>query len=78
MQQNSKSECSKLAQKNIRLGMTGQGRKVIHLELNKKFKFDHTNKWYTHNPESIQENDISRLDAQKMRRTKILRYKRII
>ena len=24
--------------------------KVIHWELSKKFQFDHTNKWYMHNP----------------------------
>ena len=44
---------------------------MIHWEFCKKFKFDHTNKWYMHKPES----------ALKMRRTKfsvILRYKRII
>ena len=27
------------------------------MELCKKFKFDHTNKWYIHNPESILENE---------------------
>ena len=31
--------------------------KVIHLEMCKKFKLDHTNKWYIHNPASILEND---------------------
>ena len=31
--------------------------KVIHRELYKKLKFDHTNKWYTHNPESSLENE---------------------
>ena len=30
--------------------------KVIHWELCKKFKFDHTNKWYMPNPESVLEN----------------------
>ena len=43
--------------------------KVIHWELCKKFKFDHTNKWYMLNPESV------------LRCTKfigILRYTRII
>ena len=29
--------------------------KVIHWEFYKKFKFDHGNKWYIHNPEYIQE-----------------------
>ena len=27
--------------------------KVIYWELCQKFKFDHTNKWYTHNPKSF-------------------------
>ena len=31
--------------------------RVIHWELFKKFKFDHTNKWYMHNPTSVLEND---------------------
>ena len=30
-------------------------RKVIHSELCMKFKFDHTNKWYMINPETILE-----------------------
>ena len=30
--------------------------KVIHKELCKKLKFDHTNKWYMHNSESVPEN----------------------
>ena len=32
--------------------------KVIHCKLCKKFKFDHTNKWYKHNQESILENEM--------------------
>ena len=32
-------------------------RKVMHQELCKKFKFDHTNKWYMNNPESDLERD---------------------
>ena len=32
--------------------------KVIHLEL---CKFDHTNKWYMHNIESVQENETHKL-----------------
>ena len=32
-------------------------RKVTHWELCKKFKFDHTNKWYMHNQESVLENE---------------------
>ena len=30
--------------------------KVIHWEMCKKFKFDHTNKWYMHNPAPVLEN----------------------
>ena len=35
--------------------------KVIHWELCKKFKFDHTNKWYMNNPASVLENDTHKL-----------------
>ena len=35
--------------------------KVIHGELCKKLKFDHTNKWYMHNPASVLENDTHKL-----------------
>ena len=31
--------------------------KVIHWDMSKKFKFDHMNKWYMHNPASVLEND---------------------
>ena len=31
--------------------------KVNHWALCKKFKFDHTNKWYMHNSESVFENE---------------------
>ena len=31
--------------------------KVIHWEMCKKFKVDHTNKWYMHNPAPVLEND---------------------
>ena len=44
------SECSKLTEREYRSD------KVFHWELCKKFKFDHTNKWYVHNPASILEN----------------------
>ena len=30
---------------------------VTRWELCKKFKFDHMNKWYMFNPESVQENE---------------------
>ena len=35
--------------------------KVIHWEMCKKFKFDHANKWYMHNPAPVQENDTHKL-----------------
>ena len=41
------SECSKLAQKEYKARHDWIG-KVIHWEMCKKFKFDHTNKWYQH------------------------------
>ena len=35
--------------------------KVIHWKLWKKFKFDSTDKWYMHNPGSLQENEKQNL-----------------
>ena len=35
--------------------------KVIHWEMCKKFKFDHANKWYKHNPAPVLENDTHKL-----------------
>ena len=35
--------------------------KVIYWEMCKKFKFDNTNKWYTHNPVFVLENDSDKL-----------------
>ena len=35
--------------------------KVIHWEMCRKFQFDHTNKWYMHNPAPVQENDTHKL-----------------
>ena len=53
------SECSKLAQQyKTRHDWVG---KAIHWEMCKKFQFDHTNKWYMHNPASILENDMHKL-----------------
>ena len=46
------SECRKLAQKDYKTSHDWMG-KVIHWELCKKFKFNHTDKWYMHNPESV-------------------------
>ena len=54
------SECSKLAQKEYKTRHDWVG-KVIHWEMCKKFKFDHTNKWYMHNPAPVLENDTHKL-----------------
>ena len=35
--------------------------KVIHWEMCKEFKFDHTNKWYMHNPAPVLENNTHKL-----------------
>ena len=55
-----KSECSKLAQKEYKTRHDWVG-KVIHWELFKKLKSDHTNKWYMHNPTSVLENETHKL-----------------
>ena len=49
------SEWSKLVQKAYKTRQDWVG-KVIHWELCKKLKFDHTNKQYMHNPKSVLEN----------------------
>ena len=54
------SERCKLAQKDYKTKHDWVG-KVIHREFNKKLKFDHTNKWYLHNPESVLENETHKL-----------------
>ena len=54
------SECSKLAQKEYKTRHDWLG-KVIHWEMCKKFKFDHMNKWYMHNPAPVLENDTHKL-----------------
>ena len=54
------SECSKLAQKEYMARHNWVG-KVIHWEMCKKFKTDHANKWYMHNPEPDQENNTQKL-----------------
>ena len=50
------SECSKLALKEYET-LHDWVDKVIHRELWDKFKFDHKNKWYMHNPSTVLEND---------------------
>ena len=54
------SECSKLAQKEYKARRDWVG-KVIHWGMCKKFKFDHANKWYMHNPAPVLENDTHKL-----------------
>ena len=54
------SECSKLAQKEFKIRHHWVG-KLIHWEMCKKFKFDHTNKWYMHNPAPVVENGTHKL-----------------
>ena len=51
---------NKLAQKKYKATHDWVG-KVIHWEMYKKFRFDHTNKWYMHNPAAVLENDIHKL-----------------
>ena len=54
------SECSKLAQKEYQTRHDWVG-KVIHWEMRKKFKFDHSNKWCMHNPAPVLENNTHKL-----------------
>ena len=34
---------------------------MIHLDMCKKFEFDHMNKWYIHNPAAVLENNTHKL-----------------
>ena len=54
------SEYSKLAQEEYKARHDWVG-KVIHWEMCNKFKFDHTNKWYMHNPAPVLENATHKL-----------------
>ena len=54
------SECRKLAQKEYKTRYDWVG-KVIHRDMCKKFKFDHKNKLYMHNPAPVLENDTHKL-----------------
>ena len=53
-------ECRKLAKKEYKLRHDWVG-KVIHWDMCNKFKFDHSNKWYMHNPAPVLENDTHKL-----------------
>ena len=54
------SECSKLAQRAYKARHDWVG-KVIHWEMCKKLKFDHTNKWYMHTSAPLLENATHKL-----------------
>ena len=54
------NECSKLAPKEYKTRHDWKG-KGIHWKMCKKFKFDHTNKWYIHNPAPVLENSTHKL-----------------
>ena len=54
------SECSKLAQMEYKVRYDWVG-KMILCEMCRKFQFDHTNKWYMHNPAPVLENDSHKL-----------------
>ena len=49
-----------LAQKEYKAGHDWVG-KVVHWEMCRKFQFDHTNKWYMHNPAPVLENASNKL-----------------
>ncbi|MUZ80509.1 hypothetical protein GLN52_23935 [Shigella flexneri] len=50
------SECSKLAPKEYKNRHDWVG-KVVHWELCKRLRFEHTDKWYKHKPEPVLENE---------------------
>ena len=54
------SNCSKLPQKEYKERHDWVG-KVVHWEMCRKFQFDHTSKWYIHNPAPVLENDTLKL-----------------
>ena len=54
------SKCRKLVQKEYKTRHDWVG-KVIYWEMCKKFKFDHINKWYMHNPAPVLENNTHKL-----------------
>ena len=52
------TECSTLALREYKTRYHWVG---IHWELCKKFQFDHTKKWYMHNPESVLKNETYKI-----------------
>ena len=71
------SESSKLAQKEYKTRHDWVG-KVIYWDMCKKFKFDHTNKWYMHNPAPVIENNTHKLQWDSDIQTDHLTSARII
>ena len=61
--------CDKLAQKEYK-SRHDWVRKMIHWELCKRLKFNHNSKWYIHEPESVQENEMPKFSGT-------LKYKQI-
>ena len=54
------SECSQLSQKEYKARHDWVG-KVVHWEMCRKYQFDHTNKWYMHNPAPVLKKDSHKL-----------------
>ena len=54
------SKCSNLAQKEYKTRYNWMD-KVIHRELCKKLKFDHANRWFMQNPESVLKNEMHKV-----------------
>ena len=63
------TECSKLARKEYKTTLDWVG-KVIHRELCKKLKFDHTTKWCMHKPEAVR--------MRRIKLTGIWRYRKYL
>ena len=59
------SESSKLVQREYKSRHDWVGM-VIHGELCKKFKFDHTNKWCMLNPESVLVNETRKIPWERI------------
>ena len=65
------NECSELAKKEYQIRHDWVG-KVIHWEMCKELKFDHTNTWYMLNPESLLENATHKLLRDFEKKTYLL------
>ena len=62
------SKCSKQVQREYKTWRDWVG-KVIHWELCKKLKFDHTTKWYIHQLESMQEKEMHNINLDFEKQT---------